>query len=125
MSSSRPLLKLAEPKAPQEAQPTEKNGPATSGKRRLSVRKLLLGIGVVALLAAGGWYGYDWYTAGRFMVSTDDAYVRADMSALSAKVAGYVAELPVAENTLVKAGTTILRIDDGDFRLAVAAAKDR
>ena len=44
---------------------------------------------------------------------------------MSAKVAGYVAELPVPENTLVKAGTTILRLDDGDFRLAIASAKDR
>ena len=50
---------------------------------------------------------------------------RADMSALSAKVAGYVADLPVPENTLVKAGTTILQLNDGDSRLAVAAAKDR
>jgi membrane fusion protein (multidrug efflux system) len=77
------------------------------------------------LLAAAGWYGYDWYTVGRFMVSTDDAYVRAHVSTLSAKVSGYVTELPVPENTLVKAGTTVLRLDDGDFRLAVAAIKDR
>ena len=62
---------------------------------------------------------------GRFFVSTDDAYVRADHSALSAKVAGYVADLPVPENTSVKAGTVILRLDDGDFSLAVSAAQDR
>jgi membrane fusion protein (multidrug efflux system) len=117
----RPQLKLAElPKADVAAEPAP--GPA---KRRFSARKLMLGAGLVAALAAGGWYGYDWYTVGRFFVSTDDAYVRADLSALSAKVAGYVADLPVPENTSVKAGTVILRLDDGDFRLAVAAAHDR
>lgn len=84
-----------------------------------------LGAAAAALLTAAGWYGYDWYTVGRFMVSTDDAYVRAHVSTLSAKVSGYVTELPVPENTLVKAGTTVLRLDDGDFRLAVAAIKDR
>ena len=92
---------------------------------RSPYRKLLLGAALVAALAAGGWYGENWYTTGRFIISTDDAYVRADTSALSAKVSGYVADLPVAENTLVTAGTVILKIDDGDFRLAVASAKDR
>jgi membrane fusion protein (multidrug efflux system) len=120
----RPQLKLAEPPARQEA-PLPEQVSATPRRKRFSVRKLGLGIGLLALLAGAGWYGYDWYTVGRFMVSTDDAYVRADMSALSAKVSGYVAELPVAENSIVKAGTVILKLDDGDFRLAVASAKDR
>jgi membrane fusion protein (multidrug efflux system) len=117
----RPLLKLAEPPAREEvsvSKPAARNW-------RTSVRKLGLGAAAAALLAAAGWYGYDWYTVGRFMVSTDDAYVRAHVSTLSAKVSGYVTELPVPENTLVKAGTTVLRLDDGDFRLAVAAIKDR
>jgi membrane fusion protein (multidrug efflux system) len=119
-------LKVAELAGRQDAPPAVVSRPiGAHPKRQLPFRKLLLGLGLVALLAAAGWYGYYWYTTGRFMVSTDDAYVRADMSALSAKVAGYVAELPVPENTLVKAGTSILKIDDGDFRLAVAAAKDR
>jgi membrane fusion protein, multidrug efflux system len=120
----RPHLKLAElpAPAPQDVPVSDK---VAAPRRRFSARKLGLGIALVALLSGAGWYGYDWYTVGRFMVSTDDAYVRADMSALSAKVAGYVAELPVPENTLVKAGTTILRLDDGDFRLAVTSAEDR
>jgi membrane fusion protein, multidrug efflux system len=118
----RPQLKLAEmpTKAPVVSD-------ATPGPKRRGgwLRKIGLGAALVALLGTGGWYGYDWYMVGRYIVSTDDAYVRADMSALSAKVAGYVADIPVPENTLVKAGTTVLRLDKGDFVLAVASAKDK
>jgi membrane fusion protein (multidrug efflux system) len=79
----------------------------------------------LALLAGAGWYGFDYVTAGRFMVSTDDAYVRADATTLAAKVAGYVATIDVKDNAYVHAGDVIARIDDGDYRLAVAAARDK
>ncbi len=122
----RPQLKLAEPSARPEAPVPAPAAPAAVRRRgRSPYRKLLLGVGLLAALAAAGWYGENWYTIGRFIISTDDAYIRADTSALSAKVSGYVAAIPVAENTLVSAGTTILKIDDGDFSLAVASAKDR
>ncbi|HEU4659302.1 MAG TPA: HlyD family secretion protein [Pseudolabrys sp.] len=102
---------------------------ALVGKRTApprSRRKLaLIGAGAIAALAAGGWYGYDYVTAGRFLVSTDDAYVRADTTTLAAKVAGYVSAIDVADNTFVHAGQVIARIDDGDYRLAVAAARDK
>ena len=64
-------------------------------------------------------------TVGRFLVSTDDAYVRADTTTLAAKVAGYVSAIEVGDNTLVHAGDVIARIDDGDYRLAADAARDR
>src|SRR5215475_5173945 len=52
-------------------------------------RSLLMGA-APAVLLAGGWFGYDYMTIGRFMVSTDDAYVRAYNTTLGAKVSGYV-----------------------------------
>jgi membrane fusion protein, multidrug efflux system len=90
-----------------------------------SRRKLAL-IGAVAAIAlgAGGWFGYGYLTVGRFLVSTDDAYVRADTTTLAAKVPGYVSSLEVGDNTLVHAGDVIARIDDGDYRLATDAARD-
>jgi membrane fusion protein (multidrug efflux system) len=57
------------------------------------------------------------------MVSTDDAYVKADTSVLSTKVAGLVTETPVLNNTPVKAGTVLLRLDTKDYELAIADAK--
>ena len=121
---ARPQLKLAETPPRQESPAGPEKPSAKPRRRRPSLARFGLGVALLAALAGAGWFATDWYTTGRFMVSTDDAYVRADTSALSAKVAGYVADLPVAENTLVKAGTVLLKLDDGDFRLAVASAKD-
>ncbi len=56
-------------------------------------------------LCVGLWQLFSWWTVGRFMVTTDDAYIAADMSALSAKIAGYIVEMPVANNRRVKAET--------------------
>jgi membrane fusion protein (multidrug efflux system) len=82
------------------------------------------GVAAVALLGAG-WFGYDYLTVGRFLVGTDDAYVRAYTTTLGAKVSGYVSEFLVEDNAKVFAGDVIARIDDGDYRLAVDAAHDK
>ncbi|MFO1151756.1 MAG: HlyD family secretion protein [Alsobacter sp.] len=94
--------------------------PPRRGRRRVVLPLVLL-----AALGGGGWYGYGWWTEGRFLVSTDDAYVKANVTTIAAKVAGYVVEAPVVNNTAVKAGDVIARIDDGDYRNAVDAAKAR
>lgn len=77
------------------------------------------------LAAGGGWFGYDWWVNGRFLVSTDDAYVRADVAQIAAKVSGYVVALPIANNVAVKAGTLLAKIDDGDYRLALESAQNK
>ena len=87
--------------------------------------RVFMGVAAVALLAVAGWLGYGYLTAGRFMVTTDDAYVRAYTTTLGAKVAGYVSEFVVEDNVKVQAGDVIARIDDGDYRLAVDAAHDK
>ncbi|TIW89416.1 MAG: HlyD family secretion protein, partial [Mesorhizobium sp.] len=92
-------------------------------KKKRSVRSLLLPIIGVALLGAGAWYGYDYWTTGRFMISTDDAYVQADMAFISPKISGYVDQVKVSENQLVKAGDPLLVVDDGDYKIAVAQAE--
>jgi membrane fusion protein, multidrug efflux system len=94
--------------------------PATSIGEKRSPRSKVLSIIGLALLGAAGWYGYDYWTVGRFMVSTDDAYVQADMTLVSPKISGYVASVPVTENDHVKAGDPLVTIDDGDYRIALA-----
>ena len=96
--------------------------PAKPGSRR---KRLLLGAAAALVLAAGGWYGEHYLTVGRYLVSTDDAYVHADATTLAAKIAGYVSSVEVADNSFVHAGDVIARIDDGDYRLAVDAARDK
>jgi membrane fusion protein (multidrug efflux system) len=106
--------------SPVEASAQDAGHRPAANKRK---RALLAGAAVIAL--AAGWYGYDYMTVGRFIVSTDDAYVGADMSIIAPKVAANVAEVPIVENQHVKSGDTLVCLDDGDYRLAVdqAAAK--
>jgi membrane fusion protein (multidrug efflux system) len=95
--------------------------PETKKKKR-SFRSLLLPVIAAALAGAAAWYGYDYWTEGRFMISTDDAYVQADMAFISPKISGYVAAVKVSENQHVKAGDPLFVVDDGDYRIAVAQA---
>jgi membrane fusion protein (multidrug efflux system) len=86
-------------------------------------RKVLLSIGLgVAVLAAGagGWY---WWTHGRFVETTDNAYVESDIAAISPKIAGYIQRLNVADNQQVRAGDVLAAIDDRDFVARVVEAK--
>ncbi len=59
--------------------------------------------GVAALAAAS--YGAYWWHTGRFMQTTDDAYVGGDISAISSKVSGYIQQLAVQDNMAVKKAT--------------------
>jgi membrane fusion protein, multidrug efflux system len=113
--------------APQARQPAVTSLPVVAPAKPRRSRRKLAAIGLVAALAlaAGGWYGHHWLTVGRFIVSTDDAYVRADATTLAAKVSGYVKSVGVADNAYVHAGDVIARIDDGDYQLAVDAARDK
>lgn len=95
----------------------------TPAKKKRSARSLMLPIIGLALLSAGAWYGYNYWTDGRFLISTDDAYVQADMSFVSPKISGYVDKVEVSENQQVKAGDPLLTIDDGDYKIAVAQAE--
>ena len=100
--------------------------PAGQVRPRGRSRKLAL-IGAALLLAvgAGGTFGYRWWTVGRFIEATDDAYVSAHNTTLAAKVAGYVSSIAVEDNARVHAGDVIATIDDGDFVLAADAARDK
>ena len=88
-----------------------------------SPRRFILPVILLAALGYGGHFAYDWFVEGRFLVTTDDAYVGADTAIIAAKVAAHVAEVAVDENAFVHAGDLLVRLDGGDYRLAVDAAK--
>ena len=93
---------------------------AKPGKRKF----IMIGVlGLLALAAIG--YGVYFVLVGRFYVSTDDAYVRANNTTLGARVSGHVAAILPRDNSIVRAGDVIFRIDDGDYRIAVDAARSR
>jgi len=77
----------------------------------------------VAVLAGAAWYGWDYWTVGQYLVSTDDAYVKADNTTVAPKISGYLHEVLVGDNERVKAGQVLARIDQRDFRVALDQAK--
>jgi membrane fusion protein (multidrug efflux system) len=90
---------------------------------RDSLRKLLLAGAAVAVLSGAAWYGYDYWTVGRYLVSTDDAYVKADNTTIAPRVSGYLTDVLVGDNERVTAGQVMARIDDRDFKVALDQAK--
>ena len=89
----------------------------TLSKQRL---KWMLYAGFAGLLALGAArFGQDWWTVGRFIETTDDAYVGGDVTPISPHVAGFVAEILVKDNEYVRAGQPLIRLDDRDFRAAL------
>ncbi|HZG29467.1 membrane fusion protein, multidrug efflux system [Ensifer adhaerens] len=85
--------------------------------------RLVLGVIVLAALAGGAYYGHEWWTNGRFMVSTDDAYIGGDINYVAPKVGGYVKTVNVKANEYVKAGDPLVTLDDGDYRIALEQAR--
>jgi membrane fusion protein (multidrug efflux system) len=128
----RDRLKLVdaadEPATAREAQaegaaPEAGAGKAGSGRKPLKRGALL--VVAAAVIGAGAWYGADWWRNGRFIVSTDDAYVGAEMATVSAKLAANIASVPVRQNQEVRAGEPLVTLDDGDWRIALDAARAR
>src|SRR5581483_5076434 len=114
---------LAEPNP--QPNPAVNPVPATvpAAKSTGGLRRLLLAGAAVAALAGASWYGWDYWTIGRFLVSTDDACVRADNTTIAPKVSGYLSEVLVGDNEHVKAGEVLARIDERDFKVALDQAR--
>ena len=113
------------PEGPVTAEPPAPEAPAVSAAPKPGKRKfVLIGAGLLLALAAAS-YGVHWVLVGRFHVSTDDAYVRANNTTLGARVSGHIAAILPGDNALVRTGDVIFRIDDGDYRIAVDAARSK
>jgi membrane fusion protein (multidrug efflux system) len=132
MAQDQDVATQAPANAAQQTQPMLTSGgqggalaPIAKAKPRRSIRSLILPAIVLAAVGFGGMKAYDWFVNGRFLVSTDDAYVGADTAVIAAKVAGHVALVAAAENSHVRAGDLLVKIDDGDYQLAVASAKNK
>jgi membrane fusion protein (multidrug efflux system) len=82
---------------------------------------LSIGIGLALLLCATAW-GVHWWTVGRFIESTDDAYLQADSMTVAPKVSGYVAEVYVNENQAVSAGEPLVRLDNRVYQAVFGQA---
>jgi membrane fusion protein, multidrug efflux system len=97
--------------------------PSAKSARNGGFRRFMIAGAAIAVLAGATWYGWDYWTVGRFLVSTDDAYVKADNTTVAPKISGYLHEVLVDDNERVSAGQVLARIDDRDFRVALDQAK--
>jgi membrane fusion protein (multidrug efflux system) len=93
--------------------------PAPIPAKKLNFRKMLMTGAALAALAGAVWYGWDYWTVGQYLVSTDDAYVQADNTTVAPKVSGYLVGVLVGDNERVKVGQVLAQIDDRDFKVAL------
>jgi membrane fusion protein, multidrug efflux system len=103
----------------------ERSTGAVSAKTRprLGYKRLAFIAAVLAGGLGGAWYGYNWWTNGRFVETTDDAYIGGNVTAISPHVAGFVSEILVTDNQHVSAGQLLVRLDDRDMRAAADHAE--
>ncbi|WP_322055327.1 HlyD family secretion protein [Paraburkholderia bannensis] len=92
-----------------------------TAQARGSKRGMLIGAALVAAVGAAGWAGH-WWLVGRFIESTDDAYLQADSVTVAPKVSGYITDVFVADNQAVKAGDPLVRLDTRQYQAALAQA---
>jgi membrane fusion protein, multidrug efflux system len=113
-------------KAPASPIQPEADQPQTTGNERrngfLHRRPVVSAIGAMLLAStmAGGYFYIDYV---KHFESTDDAFIAARQSALAPKVSGYITAVPVTDNEHVAAGKVIARLDDRDYRVALAQAR--
>jgi len=94
--------------------------------RVVAARAVLVRIGIIAVaVAIVAVFAAQWtnWTSGRSRQTTDNAYVRGDITPLSAKIEGIVSVVPVNDFQRVKAGDLLVAITDNDYRARVAQAE--
>jgi membrane fusion protein, multidrug efflux system len=102
--------------------PAQAGNPNAGARNSSSRRRVLLIVGLIALVAAIAW-GVRWWTVGRFIESTDDAYLKADSVTIAPKVSGYVTDVFVADNQTVAAGTPLARLDTRQYQASLDQAR--
>jgi membrane fusion protein (multidrug efflux system) len=102
---------------------TETNEKISLRPSRQALRRAAIGLTLALGVAMAGNYGYDYLKTGRYLESTDDAYVKADSTIIAPKISGSIAKVLVRDNERVKAGQTLARIDDRDFKTALDQAQ--
>jgi len=96
--------------------------PTAHRVRRSYKRPALAALGLAALLGAAD-YGTNWWTTGRFIETTDDAYVGGDVTQIAPHVAGFIGQILVTDNQLVRAGQPLVRLTPDDFQAALQHAE--
>jgi membrane fusion protein (multidrug efflux system) len=78
-------------------------------------------VALIVVIALGAYF-HNWWTVGRYIESTDDAYVGGDITVIAPKVSGFIATVAVSDNQTVHAGDVLVKLDDRDYQAARARA---
>jgi membrane fusion protein (multidrug efflux system) len=124
VSAEQPAISPAPTNGQNRLELNERSGPAPSKQnRKLLLKRFLFwtattfgGISVFALTV-------HWWTVGRFIENTDDAYVGGNVTVIAPEVSGFIARLAVDDNQLVHAGDLLIQLDGRDYRAALARAE--
>ena len=111
--------------APAQAHTEAQQEREAAAKRERSSRlrkRLFAGLAVVVIIGAAAW-GLWYLFIGSHFVSTDDAYVGADVAEVTPQVSGTVQQVLVADTQPVRRGQVLAVIDPADARLAAARAE--
>jgi membrane fusion protein, multidrug efflux system len=92
-------------------------------RRRWSLRQLLIALAAGLSLILAGLYGDCWWNSGRFLVTTDDAYVQDHSALIAPQVSGYIIAVPVDDNQRVHTGQLLARIDPRLYQAALDQAR--
>jgi membrane fusion protein (multidrug efflux system) len=90
---------------------------------RKAIKHAVLAVALTLSVAGGADFGHYYLTTGRYLETTDDAFVKADSTIIAPRVSGYISDVLVSDNEPVKAGQLLARIDDRDFRTALNQAR--
>ncbi|TNE35279.1 MAG: HlyD family secretion protein [Alphaproteobacteria bacterium] len=82
----------------------------------MNFKKIIFPVVGLCLIGGSAYYGYYWYTEGRYHETTDNAYLQSDQVAISSKVSGYVSTLLADENRRVHIGDVLLKIDSDTYK---------
>jgi membrane fusion protein (multidrug efflux system) len=112
---------MADAPPPASPQPAAAPAPVNGDGNRRIRTVLFIVLAVLAVIAIG--YGVRWLIYGRYIESTDDAYLRADSVTVSPRVNGYIDQVYVVDNQTVKAGDPLVHIDLRNYK-AVLSQQD-
>jgi membrane fusion protein, multidrug efflux system len=87
------------------------------------LKRIAIALGLIIVLVPAGWYAWRWYDRSGDVQTTNDAYVRGEITDLSSRVSGYAVEVLSDDGMSVKATDVVVRIDPRDFRMTVEKAE--
>ena len=104
------------------AVPAESQTPAPSSRLARGLRRAWRPVAALVMVVGAGVTASWWFTEGRYIQSTDNAYVQGDIAVLSPRIEGDVAAIKVTDNQRVHAGDPLIMLDPTDWRARLAQA---